>query len=347
MSCVRSWKKIARFCGLQQTHVYPKNRLEHNHRSDAKLKKLSVRQDRSSKEQNFDSIRIFDISLPTFVKDLLSYGPKHPIRDKFNETHFSADIDKLIKTLRENGTDGKKLYEIEASKKWYAKTVRETPSDRGVVERAKFLKDNDILAVPFDKCSGFCVMKRQSYHKKLPDVLDWTQFYEIASTMDNIALKIQKDINSALLDMKKSSLINKEVYQKMRSTGAQPVRLYDLAKVHKNGIPLRPVLSIPGSSYCSLNKFLTPLFDKVPGANIETSTLDARRNLESVILGFDENIVSLDAKSLYTNVLVIEAIKMALRSLFSSDDDPATSGSTLKTLLKLALTNVCFKSNDR
>ena len=56
---------------------------------------------------------------------------------------------------------------------------------------AKFLKDNDIVAVPFDKGTAFCVMKTQWYHKKLAD----------------IALKIEKDINSTLLDMKKSSLL--------------------------------------------------------------------------------------------------------------------------------------------
>ena len=106
-------------------------------------------------------------------------------------------------------------------------------------------------------------------------------------------------------------------------------------------------MSIPGSSYYQLNKSLTPLFDKVPGANIEASTLDARRQLESIKLGSVESIVSLDVKSLYTNVPVNEAIEIALRSLYSSDHAPEISRSTLKALLKLALTNVWFKCNER
>ena len=44
---------------------------------------------------------------------------------------FLADIDKLVRTLQESGTNGKKLCEIEASAKWYAKIVLETPVDRG------------------------------------------------------------------------------------------------------------------------------------------------------------------------------------------------------------------------
>ena len=97
-------------------------------------------------------------------------------------------------------------------------------------------------------------------------------------------LKIEKEINGTLLEMKKQDLISDKIYQKLRTTGAQPARLYGLAKVHKNETPLRPVLSIPGSSYHNLNKFLTPLFEKVPGANIETSTLETRKKLEMLVL---------------------------------------------------------------
>ena len=75
--------------------------------------------------------------------------------------------------------------------------------------------------------------------------------------------------------------------------------------------------------------------------------LDARSKLESIKLGPGESIVSLHAKSLYTNVPVNETIEIALKSLYSSDHAPEMSKSTLKTLLKLAVTNVCLKCNAR
>ena len=62
------------------------------------------------------------------------------------------------------------------------------------------------------------------------------------------------------------------------------------------------------------------LFDKVPGAKNETSTFNSRRNLESIELAPDESIVSLDVKSLYTNVLINEVIEIALSSLSPSDN---------------------------
>ena len=97
-----------------------------------------------------------------------------------------------------------------------------------------FLKDNDNMAVPNHKGTGFCVMKRQSCRKKLADILDCTRFQEMASALDKFALKNEKAINSALLDMKKSSLLRKTIYQKLRSIGAQTARLYGLTTVHEN-----------------------------------------------------------------------------------------------------------------
>ena len=63
---------------------------------------------------------------------ILSLVPKHPVRDKFNEVHFLADVDKLLRELRENKTEDEKLCEIEASAIWHAKNVLETSTNRGV-----------------------------------------------------------------------------------------------------------------------------------------------------------------------------------------------------------------------
>ena len=137
-----------------------------------------------------------------------------------------------------------------------------------------------------------------------------------------------------------------KVYEALRSTGVQPASLYGLTKVHKKETPLRPVLSIPGSCYHKLNKFLTPFFQKIEGANRETNTNDARKTLEQIKLDKDEQILSLDIKSLDTNVPVKEAGNIALQLLYARDDKPDIPRTTMKRLLKLAVTNVHFKCNE-
>ena len=91
-------------------------------------------------------------------------------------------------------------------------------------------------------------------------------------------------MNKELLAMKKKDKISEALYTRFRSTGAQPARLYGLAKVHKQGTPLRPILSLPGSSYDNLNKTLAKYFDEIEAANIETNTQMAREIMEKTEL---------------------------------------------------------------
>ena len=158
-------------------------------------------------------------------------------------------------------------------------------------------------------------------------------------------MKIEKDINKELLTMKKKDEISEAMYNRLRSMGAQPARLYGLAKRHKQDTSLRPTLSSPGSSYDNLNKTLAKYFDEIEGANIETNTQMAREILEKTELDSDESIISLDVKSLYTNVPLKEAVEIAPRRLYEQVNPPETSRKTMKKLLNLALSNVHFKCN--
>ena len=150
-------------------------------------------------------------------------------------------------------------------------------------------------------------------------------------------------MNKKLLAMKKKDEISEALNTRLRSTGAQPIRLYGLAKVHKQGTLFRPVLSLPGSSYDNLNKTLAKYFDEIEGANIETNTQMAREILKNTELDPDESIISLDLKSLYTNVPLKEEVEIALRRLYQQGNPPETSRKTMKKLLNLAVSKVHFK----
>ena len=122
--------------------------------------------------------------------------------------------------------------------------------------------------------------------------------------------------------------------------------MHGLAKVLKDETPLRPVLSLPGSSYENLNKMLAKFFDNIDGANIETNTKEARKTIENIALDPDETIKSLDVKSLYTNVTLKEAIEIALQKLYSQESPPEIQRATMKRLLNMLVSKVFFKCND-
>ena len=98
-------------------------------------------------------------------------------------------------------------------------------------------------------------------------------------------------------------------------------------------------------SYDNLNKTLANYFDEIEGANIETNTQMAKEILEKTELHSEESIISLDVKSLYTNVPLKEAVEIALRRLYEQVNPPETSRKTMKKLLNLAVSRVYFKCN--
>ena len=57
----------------------------------------------------------------------------------------------------------------------------------------------------------------------------------------------------------------------------------------------------------------------------------------------DESIISLDVKSLYTNVPLKEAVEIAPRRLYEQVNPPEISRKTMKKLLNLAVSKVHFK----
>ena len=40
----------------------------------------------------------------------------------------------------------------------------------------KYLKDNELLAIPFDKGVGICLMHKDTYHEKMNDIIRLPQF---------------------------------------------------------------------------------------------------------------------------------------------------------------------------
>ena len=137
----------------------------------------------------------------------------------------------------------------------------------------------------------------------------------------------------------KQVTISEKNYHRLRTTGSQPARLYGLAKIHKNGTPLRPVLSIPGSSFENLDKFLSPLFEKCQVQILRLTLERCQSSTRDYQIGEDELVVSLYVKSFYINVPAQEAIEVALIELYSSGEVPEIPRSAMKSLLGLAVTD--------
>jgi hypothetical protein len=58
----------------------------------------------------------------------------------------------------------------------YIKTCTKQKTPRNLLMTKKYLSANNLVAVPFDKGIGFCVMKAENYNDKLNTILSLDQF---------------------------------------------------------------------------------------------------------------------------------------------------------------------------
>ena len=211
---------------------------------------------------------------------------------------------------------------------------------RNLVITRKYLKEHGLVAVPFDKGVGICVMEITTYNNKLMNVLNLSQFEKIQYTRKNakdVILKEEERINLRLKQLMDEKKISEDLCKELKSMGGQPPRLYGLAKVHKDVIPLRPVLSMPGSPYFNIAGKVTQWLQVIPESKIDCSTEKVVKDLKDVVVDDDETLISFDVSSLYTNVPVKEAIVIAADKLYSGEHEtPPMDKDTFVILLELA-----------
>ena len=255
-----------------------------------------------------------------------------------------------MRYCKDNTIDEEIITDINIKTINYIKKCKKQTSSRNIQMTKRYLKQKDLLAVPFDKGIGICLMKKETYNEKLLSILNQPQFEKVIQTRKNAkhpVLKEQERIIDKLKALKANNKIDEHLYQSFHPTGSQPARLYGLAKVHKASIPTRPVLSMPGSAYHPIAQQVTKWLSVVPECNINTSTKLIADSLKAVKLEEDEVIVSFDVSSLYTNVPIQEAIQICADLLYSGEHAlPPVDKQTFIELLELCTCDVLMLTHD-
>lgn len=172
-------------------------------------------------------------------------------------------------------------------------------------------KNDKIVILPTDKGNGIAVMNKEDYRNKINELLLDEETYEL--TKKDPTKTFRQKIYKKILSLQKKSLITKEQGNYIRPTEGPVPRLYGLPKVHKQGNPLRPIVSSISSPTYQLAKFLTktlrPCLPKSDG-DVNNST-DFVQRIKNIQLMDDEVMVSFDITSLFTNI----PMQLALESL--------------------------------
>ena len=93
-----------------------------------------------------------------------------------------------------------------------------------------------------------------------------------------------------------------------------------MAKVHKDQVSIRPVVSMVGTPEYNLAKYLDQLIKPyIPDMYLLWSTDNFIERLKQFSINSHNTVVSFDVVSLFTNVPLAETIELIIDRLYSKD----------------------------
>ena len=107
-------------------------------------------------------------------------------------------------------------------------------------------------------------MDKQQYHDKALSLLNDKSTYAVLNS--DPTSKTQRKLNKMLLDLKKAGKISDSTYKMFYSSDGLCPRFYGLSKIHKPGIPLRPIISfvVILREFCRLLLGILITLSKIP-----------------------------------------------------------------------------------
>ena len=209
--------------------------------------------------------------------------------------------------------------------------------------------DNNIFIMKPDKGNGVVIIDRSDYYKKMDDILsDTNKFRKLDVDPITHSIRQENQVKNFLRELKKNGTISEIIYDNLFPSGSRPGILYGLPKVHKLGVPLRPILSSIGTHSYGLAKFLVPLLRPIStGTHMVSDSFSFIQDLFALDVNSDTlTMVSFDIKSLFTNIPLDETIDIIVSKLFNNSTHFQNfTRSEFTQLLSFAVKNCHFFFN--
>ena len=250
------------------------------------------------------------------------------------ETYIEAVKKDLNETIDKPYKDSKKTKSHNLSK--------------GEIEALSYLsKRDDIIITNADKGGAVVIIDIIQYKKEAQRQLNDSATYKLLD--NNVTTENNKLVINIINRFKNDQLISQKTAENLKVIDPRTPRLYFLPKVHKKEIPGRPVVSSIDCPTAKISKFidhhLQPIVQKIPSYIKDTT--DFLNKINNIVNVHDQSIfVSLDVKSLYTNIPNSEGIA-AVKRAFDNYSNKLVSTKVIVTFLSLILTLNNFSFNSK
>ena len=210
-------------------------------------------------------------------------------------------------------------------------------------------KDDTRILMKADKGNCFVVLDSTDYDNKMNSLLNDRNTYELVSKSP--FRRIERELNNRLSTLKNQKKICDSTYRKLRSTDSMPPAIRGSIKHHKEGNPLRPIVSSIGSALYNTSKFLTNILTPLQNCNGFSVPNSSKfvDEISNIGIQDDEVMLSFDVVSLFTAIPVKKACDYIQNKL--DCDESLHLRTNLDTtdiisLLNFVLSNNYFVYND-
>ena len=156
--------------------------------------------------------------------------------------------------------------------------------------------------------------------------------------------KVERRVNEELRHLEHTEEINSQTRSRLAPNFTLSPQVYGLPKIHKENIPLRPIVCTIGSPTYALAKELARVLSPLTGQSpsyIKNSAHFVER-IKTLKIDESDLLVSFDVQSLFTRVPIDEAMTRVAELL--SKDEMLGERTSLTPTSLCALTELCLKT---
>ena len=280
---------------------------------------------------------------------VLQLGFTHGVKSRLNEMEVKSSVEAFYKKAIEIDAIPNTL-EIRSSVKRAVEIFIKHNKDLNCAEHQvlhRLRQNDDIVVSRFDKGNGVVILNKEDYLRKMQEIIDGHQFCKVRQRINavNPAQKdedvLKKLLNELLLD----GHISERLHSSVQPHSLSPARIYGLPKIHKNGCPLRPILSMVGTPQYMVAKMLhTILKPLIKTENTCADSFELVKMVKQLTIEDSTVLCSFDIESLFPSIPVEETIGYCLEEFDKLQNDQIDKVG-LKKLLEYCCRDVPFLYN--
>ena len=126
-------------------------------------------------------------------------------------------------------------------------------------------EDPTIVIIPADKGRATVLLNKEKYIQKMEAIVNDETKYRVVK--QDPTTRTENKVTNAMKCLQSQEYISDRMYDRLAPRYTNPPQLSDLPKIHKDGVPMRPIVSAIGSPCYNLAKELARILTPLAGRN--------------------------------------------------------------------------------